>query len=185
MLSGEVPIALPPAWCTAKQPRSEILRATRIGDVVATFVDVVDHSGRRCYQFEIDEDLPDSGPFFLRTERDTGTEQVIARRLRNIKALDTRVDLTDMLADPWRVRQSSHESFTDEEKKDEAFLDLDKPKQAALTRFVVSLLCRGTAWRRKDQARHRSCTMRFLADRSTRMLISAQGHDALDNLQVR
>ncbi|MGO9430302.1 AAA domain-containing protein [Rhodoblastus sp.] len=164
------------------------LGATRIGDVVATFVDVVDHSGRRCYQFEIDEDLPDSGPFFLRTERDTGTEQVIARRLRNIKALDTRVDLTDMLADPWRVRQSSHESFTDEEKKDEAFLDLDKPKQAALTGLwstLPSYFVVGPPGVGKTKLATEVVRRRFLADRSTRMLISAQGHDALDNLQEK
>ena len=164
------------------------LGATRIGDVVVTFVDVVDHKGRRCYQFEIDEELPDGGSFFLRTERDTGTEQVIARRLRNIKALDTRVDLTDMLADPWRVRRSSHETISYEEKKDDAFLDLDKPKQDALIGLwstLPSYFVVGPPGVGKTKLATEVVRRRFLADRSTRMLISAQGHDALDNLQEK
>jgi hypothetical protein len=164
------------------------LGATRVGDVVVTFVDIVDHKGRRGYQFEIDEELPDSGPFFLRTERDTGTEQVIARRLRNIKALDTRVDLTDMLADPWRVRQSSRDVFSDEDKKDEAFLDLDKPKQDALIGLwstLPSYFVVGPPGVGKTKLATEVVRRRFLADRSTRMLISAQGHDALDNLQEK
>jgi hypothetical protein len=61
--------------------------------VTATFADVQEHRGRTAYRFEIDEDLPsDGGPLFLRPERDAGTEGVIARGLRNIKALTTRID---------------------------------------------------------------------------------------------
>src|SRR5208337_617820 len=95
-------------WRLSQAPS---LGATRTNDVVASFVDIVDHEGRRGYQFDIDEELPDRGPLFLRAERDTGTEQVISRRLRNIKALDTRVDLAEMLADPWRVRRASREGL--------------------------------------------------------------------------
>ena len=93
-----------------------------------------------------------------------------------------------MLADPWRVRQSSHESFTDEEKKDEAFLDLDKPKQAALTGLwstLPSYFVVGPPGVGKTKLATEVVRRRFLADRSTRMLISAQGHDALDNLQEK
>lgn len=109
------------------------LGASRSGDVIASFAEVVDHRGLRGYQFEIDEELPSDERLFLRTERDTGTEQVIGRRLRNIKALDTRVDLTEMLADPWRVRRASRETLTDAERNDEHFLDLDKPIRAIIS----------------------------------------------------
>jgi hypothetical protein len=57
---------------------------------LVTLVDPLDHRGRRAYRFEIDNELPPDGPYFLRTEGDTGTERVIRRRLRNIKALDIR-----------------------------------------------------------------------------------------------
>ena len=115
------------------------LGSTRTGDVVASFVDVVDHRGRRAYQFEIDEELPEGRLFFLRTEQDTGTEQVIGRRFRNIKALDTRVDLAEMLADPWRVRRADRDGLSEDARKDEAFLDLDKPKQDALVSLWATL----------------------------------------------
>lgn len=164
------------------------LGATRTNDVVATFVDVVDHRGRRGYRFETDEELPEEGPFFLRTERDTGTEQVVARRLRNIKALDTRVDLTEMLADPWRVCRSSREALSDDDRKDVAFLDLDKPKQDALAglwSILPSFFVVGPPGVGKTKLATEVVRRRFVADRSTRMLVSAQGHDALDNLQEK
>ncbi len=164
------------------------LGATRMSDVVASFIDVVDHKGRRSYQFEIDEALSDSGPYFLRTERDTGTEQVIGRRLRNIKALNTRVDLAEMLADPWRVRRSSRESLSDADRKDEAFHDLDKPKQDALAGLwstLPSFFVVGPPGVGKTKLATEVVRRRFVADRSTRMLVSAQGHDALDNLQKK
>jgi len=166
--------------------RAAGLGSTRTSDVAASFVDVVDHRGRRAYRFEIDEDLRDEGPFFLRTERDTGTEQVIARRLRNIKALNTRVDLVEMLADPWRVRRSSREDFSEDARMDEAFLDLDPPKQDALVGLwstLPSFFVVGPPGVGKTKLATEVVRRRFAADRSTRMLISAQGHDALDNLQ--
>ncbi|AFK54012.1 DEAD/DEAH box helicase [Tistrella mobilis] len=164
------------------------LGATRAGDVVASFVDVVEHRGRRAYRFEIDEELPDGDRFFLRTERDTGTEQVIGRRLRNIKALDTRVDLAEMLADPWRVRRSSRETLSEEDRKDPAFLDLDVPKQEALAGLWATLpayFVVGPPGVGKTKLATEVVRRRFVADRSTRMLVSAQGHDALDNLQQK
>jgi AAA domain len=164
------------------------LGASRASDVVASFVDVVDHNGRRAYQFEIDEELPQDGPFFLRAERDTGTEQVISRRLRNIKSLDTRVDLAEMLADPWRMRRSSREELSEEDRKDAAFLDLDKPKQDALVGLwstLPSFFVVGPPGVGKTKLATEVVRRRFVADRSTRMLVSAQGHDALDSLQEK
>lgn len=164
------------------------LGATRAGDVGATFVDVVEHRGRRAYRFEIDEELPETDRFFLRTERDTGTEQVIGRRLRNIKALDTRVDLAEMLADPWRVRRSSREILSEDDRKDPAFLDLDVPKQEALAGLWTTLpayFVVGPPGVGKTKLATEVVRRRFVADRSTRMLVSAQGHDALDHLQQK
>jgi hypothetical protein len=164
------------------------LGASRSGDVTASFAEAVDHRGRRGYQFEIDEELPGDERLFLRTERDTGTEQVIGRRLRNIKALDTRVDLTEMLADPWRVRRASREALTDAEQKDEHFLDLDKPKREALIgswSTLPSFFVVGPPGVGKTKLATEIVRRRFASDGATRMLISAQGHDALDNLQEK
>lgn len=164
------------------------LGASRSGDVTASFAEVVDHRGRRGYQFEIDEELPNEGRLFLRTERDTGTEQVIGRRLRNIKALDTRIDLTEMLADPWRVRRASREALTETEQKDEHFLDLDKPKREALIgawSTLPSFFVVGPPGVGKTKLATEVIRRRFAADGATRMLVSAQGHDALDNLQEK
>lgn len=164
------------------------LGATRATDVVASFIDAVEHRGRRGYRFEVDEELPGEQPLFLRTERDTGTEQVIARRLRNIKAIDTRVDLAAMLVDPWQVRRSSRETLTDEERKDAAFVDLDKPKQEALSGLwstLPSFFVVGPPGVGKTKLATEVVHRRFKGDPSTRLLVSAQGHDALDNLQTK
>ena len=168
--------------------QSASLGATRSGDINATFVDVFEYRGRRAYRFEIDEELPSGDRFFLRTERDSGTEQVIARRLRNIKALDTRVDLAEMLADPWRVRRSSREALSEEDRGDAAFLDLDGPKQNALLglwAILPAYFVVGPPGVGKTKLVTEVVRRRFVADRSTRMLVSAQGHDALDNLQQK
>ncbi|KVU25144.1 DNA helicase [Burkholderia ubonensis] len=166
--------------------RAPGLGSTRTSDVVASFVEAVEYRGIQAYRFEIDEDLPDEGPFFLRTERDTGTEQAIARRLRNIKTLNTRADLVEMLTDPWRVRRSSREEISEDARQDDAFLDLDPPKQKALVGLwstLPSFFVVGPPGVGKTRLATEVVKRRFADDSSTRMLISAQGHDALDNLQ--
>ena len=80
----------------------------------------------------MDDDLPEGGPWFLRPERDAGTEGQVTRRLKNVKALIDRVDLTDMLDDPWRVRRSSKDGLDDSQKKDKRFLALDESKQSTM-----------------------------------------------------
>lgn len=164
------------------------LGATRAGDVVASFVGAAEPHGRRGYRFEIDAELPADGPIFLRAERDAGTERVIGRRLRNIKALETRADLCEMLADPWRVRRSSRETLSDEERMDPAFRDLDGPKQEALAGLwgtLPSYFVVGPPGVGKTKLATEVIRRRFAADRSTRMLVAAQGHDALDHLQAK
>jgi hypothetical protein len=165
------------------------LGATQNSDVTASFIDVVDDGrGRHGYQFEIDDELPADGPFFLRAERDIGTEKVIGRRLRNIKALDTRVDLAEMLDDPWHVRRSSRETIDANNQADEALKDLDEPKQRALIGLwstLPSYFVVGPPGVGKTKLATETVRRRFHADRSARLLLTAQGHDALDNLQEK
>lgn len=160
--------------------RSSDLGSPRYDDVVASFVDVVSHRGTDAYQFEIDDDLADEGKLYLRADSEPGTERVFGRHLAAIRALETRIDLAEMLDDPWRVRRSSNDSI------DEAdFESLDTSKQNALraiwsTRpsyFVV-----GPPGVGKTKLATEFIWRRFEAT-SPRLLISSQGHDALDNLQ--
>jgi AAA domain len=167
--------------------QSSTLGGSRFDDVTATFVDLHVHRGRHGYQFEIDEPLPLKGPYFLKAARDMGTERVIARRLQNIKALDTRVDLADMLDDPWRVRRSSPEVLSTEAQADSHFQDLDEPKQQALRDLwsTVPYFVVGPPGVGKTKLATETVRRKFTLDKSARMLVSAQGHDALDGLQAK
>lgn len=162
--------------------RSPDLGSSRHDDIVLTFVDVVSHKGADAYQFEIDDDIPEDLQFYLRADSETGTERVVDRHLAAIRALGTRVDLAEMLDDPWRVRTSTNDAVDETN-----FEDLDLPKQAALraiwnTRpsfFVVgppgvgkTKLATEFIWRRYEAT-------------APRILLSSQGHDALDNLQKK
>ena len=159
------------------------LGAARARDVAARFVDV-EERGSVTYEFEIDEELPERGPYFLKPDRDVGTEQVIRRRLRNIAELDARVDLAEMLDDPWRVRRTSRDAL----QNDAQLRELDVPKQGALRGLWSTLpvfLVVGPPGVGKTMLAAEVLRRRFVFDRATRMLLSAQGHDALENLQAQ
>lgn len=164
------------------------LGASRAGDVTASFTELQEHRGRAAYRFEIDEDLPADGVLFLREARDAGTEGVISRRLRNLKALSTRVDLAEMLDDPWRVRRSSRETLDESQREDEHYKDLDRPKQAALEGIwstLPSYFVVGPPGVGKTRLATEVIRRRFAEDPATRILLTAQGHDALDHLQEK
>jgi len=164
------------------------LGASRTSDVAIAFAETTDHRGAAAYRFELDEDLVGNGPWFLRAQRDLGSENVIARRLRILKALETRVDLAQMLLDPWRVRRSSRETLSREERDQKAFKELDKPKQDALLAInetLPSYFVVGPPGVGKTRLATEVVTRRFAAEPATRVLVTAQGHDALDHLQEK
>lgn len=164
------------------------LGASRREDVTATFIETEQYRGATVYRFEIDEELQSSPNLFLRTERDTGTENQISRRLKIIRGLSTRIDLADMFDDAWRVRRSSRDSIDIADTKDAELMDLDKPKRAALAGLwgtMPAYFVVGPPGVGKTKLATEVVRRRFADDSSTRMLVTAQGHDALDHLQEK
>jgi hypothetical protein len=162
------------------------LGASRREDVAATFTQIEDLDGRHAYRFEIDEALPNGNVFFLRTEREAGTENQILRRLKMIKGLSTRIDLADMLDNVWRIRRSSRTTIDLDDGEDTQLMDLDEPKRASLAGLWETLpayFVVGPPGVGKTKLATEVVRRRFAEDSSTRMLVTAQGHDALDHLQ--
>ena len=150
----------------------------------ARFVGIVDHEGHVAYEFELDYEPPaDLTRCFLRSSGDPGTEQVIRRRLRTLAELEARADLADMLEDPWRERRTVHEPLSDDAK----FRSLDGPKQDALRLLWATLpvFCVvGPPGVGKTMLATEVLRRKFASERAARVLLSAQGHDALEHLQL-
>lgn len=164
------------------------LGASRREDVAATFTQIEEVNGKHAYRFETDESLSYGQPFFLRTERDAGTENQIIRRLKIIKGLSTRVDLAEMLDDVWRVRRSNRVTIDTKDSKDRHLMDLDEPKRSSLAQLWGTLpayFVVGPPGVGKTKLATEVVRRRFSEDASTRMLVTAQGHDALDHLQEK
>jgi len=91
---------------------------------------VLRKENRRVYEFEVtDGVVPSSADLYLRKVDDSGTEQVLRRRLRMLGALATQSELAAMLADPRaKIRTYRNEPL----KEDSHFLELDESKQKAL-----------------------------------------------------
>jgi hypothetical protein len=65
------------------------------------FIRPVQKNNRRLYEFEVlDGVVPPNGQLHLRKVDETGTEQVLRRRLRMLTTLSTQSELAHMLADP-------------------------------------------------------------------------------------
>jgi AAA domain len=156
------------------------------GDVTARFVGRVDSDEGYFYCFEVDETLPRDGPLYLKSTQDAGTDAALRRRLKNIRALGTRSDLVEMLTDPWRARRLGREKITEAEQAGPEFKDLDSSKQQALLALWSTLpgfSVVGPPGVGKTHLATETIRRAFARGRATRMLVSSQGHDALDNLQ--
>jgi hypothetical protein len=164
--------------------RSASLGGEQQDDLVVTFTEIVRDNARMGYRFEVDDGDAEIGrKLFLRANQDVGTQQVIGRRLRNIAALNTRRDLLTMLGEPWSTLRKSSD-FLDESDTD--FRALDTPKQTALRQIwntLPAMFVVGPPGVGKTRLATEVVRRRFRDDNSTRMLLSAQGHDALDVLE--
>lgn len=156
------------------------------GDVTARFVGRANLDEGHYYCFDVDEALPRGGPLYLKAAQDGGTDTALRRRLKNIRALGTRLDLVEMLTDPWRARRLGRERITEAEQQDPEFKELDSSKQQALLALWSTLpgfSVVGPPGVGKTRLATETIRRALARGRATRMLVSSQGHDALDNLQ--
>ncbi len=161
---------------------SNRLESGRSADVAATFLDIVDSQGTTGYRFELDDNLPTGAPLFLRSKQEQGTGAVIRRRLRNIAAMADQPAVADMLDDPWLIRRTSRDVLIE----DNRFQELDGPKQEAMRRIWSTLplfTVVGPPGVGKTRLAREVVVRRFEAEPSARLLLTAQGHHALDHLQ--
>lgn len=167
------------AWRLSRSPG---LGSSTSRDVNVHFLGVAKNRGG--YEFEVERELTVGGGYFLRSDRELGTEQVIRRRLRNFSGLETQVDLGRALEDPWRARRTSPEYA---ELNDDDLADLDVPKRVAMRAIfntLPSFFVVGPPGVGKTKLATEIVRRRLTDEPATRMLVSSQGHDALDHLQV-
>ena len=167
-------------WSLSQSPA---LGGPRGGDERAIFVGEAAHRGVTGYEFGVDGDVPTDRPHFLRSRQDAGSQQVIARRLRAIRMLAEQPGLAGFLHDPWAARRS----LPGASEEDASPAGLDKAKQDALHRFETTgpaHLVVGPPGVGKTRLATEVIRRRLAAEGNARMLLTSQGHDALDNLQA-
>lgn len=147
------------------------------------FIRPVQKNNRRLYEFEVlDGVVPPNAQLHLRKVDDTGTEQVLRRRLRMLTTLSTQSELARMLADP---RGGLRTYQDDPLVEDDYFGKLDESKQDALRsiwstgpgQFVV-----GPPGVGKTRLVTEVVRRALAGDPTIRLLLSAQAHQALDHL---
>ena len=167
-------------WSLSQSPA---LGGPRGDDERAIFVGEAAHRGVTGYEFGVDGDVPTDRPHFLRSRQDAGSQQVIARRLRAIRMLAEQPGLAGFLHDPWSARRS----IPGASEEDASPAGLDKAKQDALRRFETTgpaHLVVGPPGVGKTRLATEVVRRRLVAEGNARMLLTSQGHDALDNLQA-
>tara|TARA_R100000789_G_C3024329_1_gene154227 strand:+ start:3378 stop:6764 length:3387 start_codon:yes stop_codon:yes gene_type:complete len=137
-------------------------------------------NGEQFHFFDCHE-IP-AGKLFLKPPRDIRTESQVRRRLRNILLLEGRTDVTVGFDDPWLTRRTRSASELDGEPDS----DLDEPKRRALdlisnTEPYVYVV--GPPGVGKTFLVSRAIKQILKSKPDARILVTAQGHEALKNIQ--
>jgi hypothetical protein len=167
-------------WTLSTMPS---LGATQQGDSHAEFVREIIHRGLVAYEFRLEQELDRQDRLILRPRQESGTQQVVLRRLKAIKALGEQPGLADFLLDPWVARRSAESDLVE----DDELAALDAAKRAALERFSSTSPAHfvvGPPGVGKTTLATEVVRRRLASGGSSRLLLTAQGHDALDNLQA-
>jgi hypothetical protein len=138
-------------------------------------------SGQPVYNFKVVDMPADDDPLFLRRKSDRGTESLIRRKLRTTLALGDQRDLVAMMVDPRRRSKASGDALD----KDEFYDALDDAKQRALENLWTTTPTHavvGPPGVGKTRLVTEVVRRRLEIEPTTRFIISAQSHQALDHI---
>jgi len=133
------------------------------------------------YEFEGVGPLPDTSDLYLRASDHVGIDRLLRRRTRALRALENHVELLEMLAQPRMGVRATHESVAD----DSELASLDESKQQALRELYSVLplyLIQGPPGVGKTRIITELVRRSLLEDSTTRLLLTAQSHHAVDHL---
>lgn len=158
-----------------------------LGDSQATdskwrFVDLVEESGEKSvFEFQGIGPAPVGELLFLREADHAGEDRLLRRRVRALRALREHAELLEMLEDPRAGLRRTH----DVPSEDGKFDALDESKQKALRSIWAVLplfLVQGPPGVGKTRLVRELVGRRLREDPSSRILLTAQSHHAVDHL---
>ena len=166
-------------WLLTEDPMvPETIHDNTEWQFVRTFHDA---AGATVFCFAGDEPAPPIRfPFLVDADSPRSALQ-LRRRLDALATLREHSELSRMLLDPRSRLRSTHEQIAE----DEELHQLDSDKQAALSLLVAILpvfLVQGPPGVGKTRLLTELVKRRFRDERSTRMLLTAQSHHAVDHL---
>jgi len=145
-------------------------------------VDIVEQPGEvPLYEFDGEGPVPLGDRLFLRQADHAGEDKLLRRRIRALRALREHVELLEMLDDPRLGVRRTHEV----PQEDEHYGSLDASKQEALRAIwaVMPLfLLQGPPGVGKTRLVRELVGRRIREDGSSRILLTAQSHHAVDHL---
>lgn len=146
------------------------------------FVDLIEPPGEEVlYEFEGAGPAPYGDRLFLRQADHAGEDKLLRRRIRALRALREHVELLEMLDDPRLGVRRTHEV----PQENERFKALDDSKQRALRSIWAALplfLLQGPPGVGKTRLVRELVGRRIREDGSSRILLTAQSHHAVDHL---
>lgn len=152
-----------------------------LSDTEWRFQEVREGKGEPIYIFSGPGPVPLLDDAFLVPSGSVGQNVQFRRRLKALRSLGEHVELLRMLVDPRRRLFDSHDTVAE----DEAFADLDTPKQEALREAVATMpiyMVQGPPGVGKTHLVRELVQRRFGEEPTTRLLLTAQSNAAIDHL---
>jgi hypothetical protein len=152
-----------------------------LSDTEWRFQEIRHDGAEPVYFFSGPGPLPVLDDAFLVPSGSVGQNVQFRRRLKALHSLGEHVELLRMLADPRRRLFDSHDTL----KEDDAFRELDVPKQGALREAISTMpiyMVQGPPGVGKTHLVRELVQRRFGEESTTRLLLTAQSNAAIDHL---